>query len=91
LTPAKPFQPAHFFSGADLEGLVHAAPRPAAPPGLPKIEAFGEVAITWIGHASFLIQFTDLNVLIDPNFANWLFLLKRIKRAGFEDKRFAAD
>jgi L-ascorbate metabolism protein UlaG (beta-lactamase superfamily) len=40
------------------------------------------VAITWIGHASFLIQFTDLNVLIDPNFANWLFLLKRIKRAG---------
>jgi len=38
--------------------------------------------ITWIGHASFLLQFTDLNVLIDPNFANWLFLLKRIKRSG---------
>jgi L-ascorbate metabolism protein UlaG (beta-lactamase superfamily) len=31
-----------------------------------------------------LIQFTDLNVLIDPNFANWLFLLKRIKRAGLK-------
>ena len=46
----------------------------------------GEVAITWIGHASFLIQFTDLNVLIDPNFANWLFLLKRIKRAGLKIK-----
>jgi L-ascorbate metabolism protein UlaG (beta-lactamase superfamily) len=46
-----------------------------------------EVALTWIGHASFLIQFKGLNVLIDPNFANWLFLLKRIKRAGlkFED------
>jgi L-ascorbate metabolism protein UlaG (beta-lactamase superfamily) len=40
------------------------------------------VALTWIGHASFLVQFTDLNVLIDPNFANWLFLLKRIKHAG---------
>jgi L-ascorbate metabolism protein UlaG (beta-lactamase superfamily) len=40
------------------------------------------VALTWIGHASFLIQFTDLNVLVDPNFANWLFLLKRLKRAG---------
>ena len=40
------------------------------------------MAVTWIGHASFLIQFTDLNVLIDPNFANWLFLLKRIRRAG---------
>jgi L-ascorbate metabolism protein UlaG (beta-lactamase superfamily) len=44
--------------------------------------SYGQVAITWIGHASFLIQFTDLNVLIDPNFANWLFLLKRIKRSG---------
>lgn len=44
----------------------------------------GQVAITWIGHASFLVQFTDLNVLIDPIFANWLFLLKRIKRAGMK-------
>jgi L-ascorbate metabolism protein UlaG (beta-lactamase superfamily) len=42
----------------------------------------GQVAITWIGHASFLVQFSDLNLLIDPNFANWLFLLKRLKRAG---------
>lgn len=44
----------------------------------------GQVALTWIGHASFLAQFTDLNVLIDPNFANWLFLLKRLKRAGMK-------
>ena len=43
---------------------------------------YGDVAITWIGHASFLVQFSDLNVLIDPNFANWLFLLKRLRRAG---------
>ena len=42
----------------------------------------GQLALTWIGHASFLVQFTDLNVLIDPNFANWLFLLKRIRRSG---------
>lgn len=51
------------------------------PPAFPKLSK-GQVAITWIGHASFLVQFTDLNVLIDPNFANWLFLLKRIKRSG---------
>jgi len=51
----------------------------------PKLKT-GEVAITWIGHASFLIQFTDLNVLVDPNFANWLFLMKRIKRAGLTIK-----
>lgn len=40
------------------------------------------MAVTWIGHASFLIQFVDLNILIDPNFANWLFLMKRQRRAG---------
>ena len=50
-------------------------------PNFPKLTR-GHVALTWIGHASFLVQFSDLNVLIDPNFANWLFLLKRIKRAG---------
>src|SRR5438128_10228611 len=44
----------------------------------------GQVALTWIGHASFLVQFTDLNVLIDPNFANWIFFLKRIKHAGLK-------
>ncbi|HZL44401.1 MAG TPA: MBL fold metallo-hydrolase [Verrucomicrobiae bacterium] len=50
-------------------------------PLFPKL-SYGQLAVTWIGHASFLIQFTNLNVLIDPNFANWLFLLKRIKRSG---------
>ena len=50
-------------------------------PRFPKL-VDGQLALTWIGHASFLVQFKDLNVLIDPNFANWLFLLKRIKRAG---------
>lgn len=44
----------------------------------------GQVALTWIGHASFLAQWSDLNVLIDPNFANWLFLLKRLKHAGLK-------
>ena len=44
----------------------------------------GKVAITWIGHASFLIQFPGLNLLVDPNFANWLFLLKRLRRAGLD-------
>ncbi len=52
-------------------------------PEFPQLKE-GEVAITWIGHASFLIQFHDLNLLIDPNFANWLFLLKRVKRAGLK-------
>ena len=32
-------------------------------PAFPRLNR-GEVAVTWIGHASFLVQFTDLNVLI---------------------------
>ena len=77
------FQPAHVFPGTHLEGVADAAHRPQRRPIFPKLKR-RQVAITWIGHASFLIQFTDLNVLIDPNFANWLFLLKRIKRAGLK-------
>ena len=83
-------QPAHFFPGDGLEGVADAAHRPAQRPAFPKL-TYGQVAITWIGHASFLVQFTDLNVLIDPNFANWLFLLKRIKRSGPEHRAPAAD
>ena len=85
LTLAKHFNPRTFFQELILKGWF--TPRHGQPrrPVFPKLK-HGEVAITWIGHASFLIQFTDLNVLIDPNFANWLFLLKRIKRAGLKIK-----
>jgi L-ascorbate metabolism protein UlaG (beta-lactamase superfamily) len=85
LTPAKHFNPATFFRELVLKALVTPRTGRALRPVFPKLKP-GEVAITWIGHASFLIQFTDLNVLIDPNFANWLFLLKRIKRAGLKIK-----
>jgi L-ascorbate metabolism protein UlaG (beta-lactamase superfamily) len=50
-------------------------------PAFPRLSR-GELALTWIGHASFLVQFPDLNLIVDPNFANWLFLLKRLKRPG---------
>jgi hypothetical protein len=43
-----------------------------------------EVGVTWIGHASFLLQFHGCNVLIDPNWANWLKVVKRLKRPGVE-------
>lgn len=44
----------------------------------------GEFCITWIGHASFLIQTHELNVLIDPIWAKWLKVIKRLKQPGFE-------
>ena len=90
LTPANHFNPATFFRELVWKALLTPRTGKSRRPIFPKLK-IGEVAITWIGHASFLIQFTDLNVLIDPNFANWLFLLKRIKRAGLESCRSAAD
>ncbi len=41
-----------------------------------------EIGITWIGHASFLIQTRGINILIDPNWAKWLKVIKRVKRPG---------
>ncbi|MGD9895723.1 MAG: MBL fold metallo-hydrolase [Candidatus Methylacidiphilaceae bacterium] len=43
----------------------------------------GQVCLTWVGHASFLIQTPRHNVLIDPNWANWMLVIRRLKRAGF--------
>jgi L-ascorbate metabolism protein UlaG (beta-lactamase superfamily) len=81
LTPANHFKPATFFHELVLKAWLTPRRGEHQRPVFPKLR-HGQVAITWIGHASFLIQFTDLNVLIDPNFANWLFLLKRLKRSG---------
>ena len=85
LTPAKHFNPRTFFQELIWKGWF--TPRRGQPrrPVFPTLKR-RQVAITWIGHASFLIQFSDLNVLIDPNFANWLCLLKRLKRAGLKLK-----
>jgi len=85
LTPSKHFNPRTFFHEMVLKALLTRRTGQHKKPVFPKLK-FGEVAITWIGHASFLIQFTDLNVLVDPNFANWLFLLKRVKRSGMKIK-----
>ena len=83
LTPSNHFSPRTFFRELVWKALLTRRTGEHQKPQFPKLTR-GQVAITWIGHASFLIQFTDLNVLIDPNFANWLFLLKRIKRSGLK-------
>lgn len=44
----------------------------------------GEICITWIGHASFLIQTHKTNLLIDPIWSKWLKVVKRLKKPGFE-------
>ena len=42
----------------------------------------GEIGVTWIGHASFLIQAEGMSLLIDPNWAKWLKVIKRMKLPG---------
>lgn len=41
-----------------------------------------QIGVTWIGHASFLIQTHGHNLLIDPNWARWMKVIKRIKHPG---------
>lgn len=48
---------------------------------LPKLSS-GEIGITWIGHASFLIRTKEQAILIDPNWARWLKIIKRLKHPG---------
>jgi len=42
--------------------------------------------ITWIGHSTFLIQLNGLNIMIDPVWANYLGMAKRLSPPGFPIK-----
>ncbi|HEY1170582.1 MAG TPA: MBL fold metallo-hydrolase [Verrucomicrobiae bacterium] len=81
LTPGNHFNPRTFFHEMVWKALLTPRSGGHRKPEFPTLKN-GEVALTWIGHASFLVQFNDLNALVDPNFANWIFLLKRLKHAG---------
>ena len=48
----------------------------------PQLVTNGELGVTFIGHASFFLQLGGQNVVIDPNFADWLFVLKRLRNPG---------
>lgn len=48
----------------------------------PQLVGERELGITFIGHSGFFIQIAGKNVIIDPNFARWLIVLKRQRRPG---------
>ncbi|MBV8049565.1 MAG: MBL fold metallo-hydrolase [Acidobacteriaceae bacterium] len=50
----------------------------------PTLVSNGQMGVTFIGHASFFLQIGGQNVVIDPNFARWLFVLKRIRKPGVQ-------
>lgn len=42
----------------------------------------GRVRVTWIGHASFFVQFAGHSVIVDPNWATWHGPVKRQRHPG---------
>lgn len=44
----------------------------------------GKVRITWIGHASFFLQFAGHSVIVDPNWAKWHGPVKRERKPGLD-------
>ena len=85
LTPANHFSPRTFFRELVWKALITPRTGTTKTPVFPRLTD-NELALTWIGHASFLIQLKGLNAVVDPNFANWLFLLKRLRRPGLTIK-----
>src|SRR5579864_3096373 len=56
----------------------------------PLLAKSSELGITFIGHSGFFIQVGGKNIVVDPNFARWLFVLKRLRRPGLKIKDLPA-
>ena len=52
----------------------------------PVLVSNGQMGVTFIGHATFFLQVGGESVMIDPNFARWLFVLKRLRQPGVQVK-----
>lgn len=53
-------------------------------PQKPELASPEQMGITFIGHSSFLLQVAGKNILIDPVFAKWLIILRRVRRPGVQ-------
>ena len=73
----------NFLTEVIIPSLFSKRESVAATTTLPELTE-GQIAITWIGHASFLIQTPEHSILIDPNWAKWLKVIKRLKEPGLE-------
>ncbi len=73
----------NFLTEVIIPSLFSPREEAAASTPLPELSG-GQIGITWIGHASFLIQTAEHSVLIDPNWARWLKVIKRLREPGLE-------
>jgi len=73
----------NFLTEVIIPSMFSARERRGMKGELPELSG-SQLGITWIGHASFLIQTPEHAVLIDPNWAKWLKVVKRLKEPGLE-------
>ena len=83
LKPARNWHRRNFLTEVLIPSLFTRRAGKKVAPRFPKLKA-GEIGLTWIGHASFLVQTPKANLLVDPNWAKWLKVIKRIRHPGLE-------
>jgi L-ascorbate metabolism protein UlaG (beta-lactamase superfamily) len=83
LRPKKGWHKRNFLTQVFLPSLFTPRRKSDGNGALPELKS-GEIGVTWIGHASFLIQMNGRSLLIDPNWAKWLKVIKRLRQPGME-------
>ena len=83
LKPAEGWHKRNFLSEVVWPSLFERRTGERRTPEFPDLLP-GQVALTWIGHASFLLQAPGVNLLIDPNWSRWLKVIKRMREPGLE-------
>ena len=83
LKPAGDWHKRNFLTEVLIPSLFTRRSGKKIAPRFPTLKA-GEIGLTWIGHASFLVQTPTANLLVDPNWAKWLKVIKRIRHPGLE-------
>ena len=81
LKPKRGWGKRNFLTSVLIPSLFRRRAGREVKPEFPRLRS-GEVGVTWIGHASFLLQFPKCNLLVDPNWAKWLKVVKRLRRPG---------
>ena len=83
LRPGSDWHKRNYLTSVLIPSLFTKRAGTHSPPQFPKLSP-GQLGVTWIGHASFLIQTHEVNVLVDPIWSMWLKVIKRLKQPGFE-------
>jgi len=81
LKPGMGWHRRNFFTEVLIPSLFAKCAGARNSPIFPELKP-NEVGVTWIGHASFLVQIDGRSLLIDPNWAKWLKVIKRIRHPG---------